>query len=178
MRLSQLKTTIVDDYFAMHQVLPRFRSIPMAILNSPGFSCVFIYRVQQYFYLNNRHFISGLWSRFNHFINGAEICLGANIGKRLIIRHPTGIVIGIRASIGDDCVILHNVTIGEKNVDSKSDGLYPVLLDRVVIGAGSMILGGVTIGNDVTIGAMTLVLTDISDSVLVYGNPLQIRKKS
>lgn len=69
--------------------------------------------------------------------------------------HPVGIVIGGKSKIGEHCIIRQNVTIGQVREQ------YPVIGDRVEVGAGAIILGGITIGDDAVIGAGAVVTRDV-----------------
>ena len=88
----------------------------------------------------------------------------AQIGERLDLPHGGfGVVIGPDVRIGDDAIIFHNVTIGHAKPG-------PVVIgDRLYVGTGASILGPVRIGNDVTIGANTLVTFDVTDGATVVG---------
>lgn len=103
---------------------------------------------------------------------GVEIGVSAEIGKRLNIEHSGTIVIHGNARIGDDCVIRQGVTIGSRRRDDPFGA--PILGHRVNIGAGAKILGRITIGDDVDIGANAVVLTDIPDNAIAVGVPARI----
>src|SRR5947209_7285029 len=87
-------------------------------------------------------------------ITGVEIAPTATIGQRFWISHGHGTVIG-DARIGDDCRVLHGVTIGRAGFegDDAAPSAYPQIGDRVTIYAGAAVLGGVTVGDDAAIGA-------------------------
>lgn len=89
--------------------------------------------------------------------------------------HFSGIVINGGAKIGRNCTILHGVTIG--GVRGPKGGV-PTIGDNVVIATGSAVIGNVSVGNNVMIGAHSLVLQDIlqdiPDSAVVVGNPARI----
>lgn len=98
--------------------------------------------------------------------------------KGIKIPHPIGIVIGREngVTIGQDCVIMQNVTIGVKKMGDKQG---PTIGDRVFIGAGAVIVGEITIGNDVSIGAGCVVTRDIpmNSQVRSAAAQLSVREK-
>ncbi|MFV0194106.1 serine acetyltransferase [Empedobacter falsenii] len=113
------------------------------------------------YYLSLKLFFS------NHLSIGIKK-LGMNGTK---FPHPIGIVIGKGVNIGQNCVIYQNVTIGVK---SREDRVYPSIGNNVIISANCVIIGNITIGNNVTIGASAVVLKDIPDNSIVVGNPARI----
>ncbi len=78
-----------------------------------------------------------------------------------------GIFISQGASIGKNCTIFQHVTIGSNTLDDAKSGGAPIIKDNVYIGAGAKIIGGITIGNNVRIGANCVVFTDIPDNATV-----------
>lgn len=97
-----------------------------------------------------RAFVEGVY--------GIEIPLGAEIGRRLFLPHPHGVVLVAGCVIGDDCMIRHNVTVG---AGSDARGGYPTIGDRVQFGPGSIVMGAVTVGDDVLIGPSAVVVDDV-----------------
>ena len=106
----------------------------------------------------------GLWMayRIAHAVitaaYGIELPASARIGRRLSLPHPQGVVLIGGSTVGDDCMLRHNVTLG---VGSAERGDVPTLGDRVEIGPGAIVMGGVTIGDDVRIGPSAVVITDV-----------------
>ena len=88
-------------------------------------------------------------------------------GRRLFIDHGIGIVIGETARIGDDCTIYHNVTLGGTGKDKSKR--HPTLEDNVIIGAGAIILGNITIGANSKIGAGAIILKDVPPNSTITG---------
>jgi serine O-acetyltransferase len=103
---------------------------------------------------------------------GIELPYSVKLGRRVIFEHQHGIVIHGDASIGDDCVIRHGVTLGNRRLDRPFDA--PTLGRRVNVGAGAKILGKVVIGDDVTIGANAVVCCDIPANCRAVGVPARI----
>lgn len=105
---------------------------------------------------------------------GIEIHPGAVIGKNCFIDHGTGVVIGETAEIGDNVTIYHGVTLGGRGLEDKKR--HPTIEDDVLLGAGSTILGPVTIGRGAKIGAGAVVLKDVPPGATVVGIPGKIIK--
>lgn len=109
----------------------------------------------------------------SRMVTGVEIHPAANIGRRVVIDHGMGVVIGETAEIGNDVLIYHGVTLGgTANMRVKR---HPTIGDRALIGAGAKILGPVTIGSDARIGANAVVVTDVPDHAVAVGIPAKIR---
>lgn len=100
-----------------------------------------------------------------------DILPRAEIGGGCIVAHGIGLVIGGRTVIGEDCTLLHGVTLGEVRFDELD---CPRVGDRVTIGAGASVLGGITVGDDAVIGAGAVVLADVPAGAAVAGVPARI----
>jgi serine O-acetyltransferase len=105
----------------------------------------------------------------NQLLTGAEFVLGCRIAGGLVVKHPNGVVIGKGAVIGQDCTLLHQVTVGERHLATCGPRSYPRIGDRVTLGVKCTALGGVTVGDDVTVGAHALVLADVPAGTTVRG---------
>jgi Serine acetyltransferase len=108
------------------------------------------------------------------WIMGVEIPEQTKIGEGLKIWHGQGIVINHNSVIGSNVLIRHTTTIGNKY---KGSGC-PVIGDNVDIGAHVIILGDIKIGNNVIIGAGSVVTKSIPDNRLAYGNPLIVKERN
>ena len=117
---------------------PACRNVLEAIILYPGFHILVFHRIAHFFYKHKLLFIARLISQIGRFFTGIEIHPGAKIGKKLFIDHGMGIVIGETATIGDNCTIYHQVTLGGTGKDK--DIRHPDVGDSVMIGAGSKIL--------------------------------------
>jgi len=128
-----------------------------------------------YYRLSHRHWINGKLMkarRLNHKahrLTGCDIHPGATIGSGFFIDHATGVVIGETAIIGDDVTIYQGVTLGGVSFDKGKR--HPTVGDRVVFGANATVLGDITIGNDVRIGAGSVVVKDVPPNSTVVGVP-------
>lgn len=101
------------------------------------------------------------------FFTGIEIHPGAKIGRRFFIDHGIGVVIGETSIVGDDVLIFHTVTLGGKSFESVKR--HPTIGNRVIIGAGAKLIGNITVGDGVTIGANTVVTKDVPNGATVVG---------
>ena len=107
---------------------------------------------------------------------GIEIHPGAKIGRRLVIDHGTGIVIGETAEIGDDCLLYQGVTLGGTGKDIGKR--HPTLGNNVMVGAGAKVLGPFRVGNNARIAANAVVLREVPDNATVVGVPGRIVRLS
>lgn len=103
-----------------------------------------------------------------------ELPAATQIGKGLIIDHGFALVVNKNTIIGDDCRLRHCVTIGCKVRADGTQGPSPRIGDRVDVGAGAIIIGDITIGNDAVIGAGAVVTKDVPEGAVVVGNPARI----
>jgi serine O-acetyltransferase len=121
-------------------------------------------------------FIPRFISHFARFLTGIEIHPGAQIGKGVFIDHGMGVVIGETAIVGDYSLIYQGVTLG--GTGKESGKRHPTLGECVVVGAGAKVLGNIQIGNDVRIGAGSVVLRDVPSDCTVVGIPGRIVYRS
>lgn len=148
---------------------PAANNILYVILMYQGFHSLVFHRIAHWFYKCHLFFLARLISQIARFFTGIEIHPGAKIGRRLFIDHGMGIVIGETATIGNDCTIYHGVTLGGTGKDKKKR--HPDLGDNVLVGCGAKILGPIKIGDNVKIGANSVVLKDVLENTTIVGIP-------
>jgi serine O-acetyltransferase len=107
-------------------------------------------------------------------VTGIEIHPAAQIGAQFFIDHGMGVVIGETAVIGDNVTIYQGVTLG--GTSTRKEKRHPTLGSNIVIGAGAKVLGNITIGNYVQIGANSVVVRDVPPYSTVVGIPGRIVK--
>lgn len=155
------------------EVDPAAHSRLEVLILYPHIWALIFYRFAHFFYQCHCYFIARLISQLARFLTNIEIHPGATIGKGLIIDHGTGCVIGETTVIGDDCLLYHGVTLGG-NGRGKCKR-HPTLLNHVMVGCNSSILGNITLGNYVQIGANSVVTKDVADHQVVYGLAAKVR---
>jgi serine O-acetyltransferase len=125
----------------------------------PGPKAILLFRGAHALYRNDLFFLARMLSETARFLTGIEIHPGAKIGRRLVIDHGIGVVIGETAEIGDDCIIFHGVTLGGVKFDPIKR--HPTVGNRVLIGTGAKILGPITLGEGSRIGANAVVTKSV-----------------
>ena len=108
-------------------------------------------------------------SHLGRFFTGIEIHPGARIGRRLIIDHGMGVVIGETAEVGDDVYLYHQVTLG--GTATTHGKRHPTIGNNVIVGAGAKVLGAITVGESARIGANAVVVASVPAGTTVVGIP-------
>lgn len=165
MKLIQFFKELYEDAKNIKEKDPATKNILEVIILYPGFHILVFHRISHFLYRHKLFFIARLNSQLGRFFTGIEIHPGAKIGRRLFIDHGMGIVIGETASVGNDCTIYHNATLGGTGKDKYKR--HPDIGNNVMIGCGAKILGPIKIGNNVKIGANSTVFKNIPDNVTV-----------
>ena len=144
------------------------------LLLYPGVKAVRSHRKAHWCYEHGYKFLARLISQASRRRTGIEIHPGAKIGKRLVIDHGMGIVIGETAEIGDDCLIYHGVTLGGTGKDVGKR--HPTIGNNVRIGTGAKVLGPFKVGDNSRIAANSVVLSEIPDNSTAVGVPARVVK--
>lgn len=142
-----------------------------------GYQALVLHRFTTFLFSKNVRVWPQLNSRFIRFLTNIDIEPGAMIDRSARINHGGGTVIGYGTVIGKNVVIRQNVTLGRKgNEDPKQQRVHPIIEDDVSIGAGAVIIGGITIGHNAVIGANAVITKDIPPYAVVVGVPGKIIK--
>lgn len=153
---------------------PAARTSLEVLLLYPGVKAVRSHRKAHWCHEHGLKFLARLISQRSRRRTGIEIHPGAKIGKRLVIDHGMGIVIGETAEIGDDCLIYHGVTLGGTGKDVGKR--HPTIGNNVLIGTGAKVLGPFKVGNNSRIAANSVVLSEIPDNSTAVGVPARVVK--
>lgn len=141
-------------------------------LTYAGFHAMLFYRMAHWLWKRRIPFLPRALSQFARFLTGIEIHPGAMIGSGLFIDHGMGVVIGETTEIGDNVTLFQGVTLG--GTGKQRGKRHPTIGSHVVVGAGAKVLGPITIGDYVKIGANSVVLQDVPDHSTVVGIPGRI----
>lgn len=151
---------------------PAARSSLEILLLYPGIKAVRAHRRAHWCYQHNLRFLARAISQASRRRTGIEIHPGATIGKRLVIDHGMGIVIGETAEIGDDCLIYHGVTLGGTGHDTGKR--HPTIGNNVLISTGAKVLGPFKVGDNSRIAANAVVLQEIPENSTAVGIPAKV----
>lgn len=154
---------------------PAARSKLEVFILYPCVHVMILHRLANKLYKKKRFFIARLISQIGRFLTGIEIHPGATIGDGLFIDHGMGVVIGETAEVGNNVTIYHGVTLGGTGKDIGKR--HPTIGENVIIGSGAKVLGPINIGNNVKIGANSVVLKDIEDNQTAVGIPAKVISK-
>ncbi len=151
---------------------PAARSRLEIFLLYPGVHATLYHRLAHALYCHKLKFLARLVSQWSRFWTGIEIHPGATIGRRLVIDHGMGIVIGETAEVGDDCLIYHGVTLGGTGKDQGKR--HPTIGNNVLISSGAKVLGPFKVGDNARIAANAVVLSEVPPDATAVGIPAQI----
>jgi len=160
---------LLEDIQAYKKNDPAARSGFEIFLLYNGLHATIDYRIAHWFYKHKMPFIARCISQWSKFCTGVEIHPAATIGRRLVIDHGTGIVIGATAEIGDDCLLYQNVTLGGTGKDKGKR--HPTLGNNVMVGSGAKVLGPFKVGDNARIAANSVVLREVPANATVVGVP-------
>lgn len=171
--------TTREDIRAVKERDPAARNGLEVLLCYPGVWARLWHIPAHWLYKHKIKLVARIISQFTRWLTGIEIHPGAVMGKRCLIDHGMGVVIGETAEIGNDCTIYQGVTLG--GTGKESGKRHPTIGNRVIISSGAKVLGPFKVGDDVKIGAGAVVLKEVPDGCTVVGIPgtiVKCRKQS
>ena len=171
--------TLREDIRGYLERDPAARGVVEVVLCYPGFHALMVYRLCHWLWHKKLFLLGRFLSNIGRFLTGIEIHPGAEIGKRFVIDHGSGVVVGETTVIGDDVTLYHDVTLGgvAPSVDSHAQigqKRHPTLGDGVIVGSGAQILGPISVGPHARIGSNSVVTRDVPSSVTAVGVPAKV----
>ena len=163
---------IKEDVKTIYEKDPAAKSLLEVLLCYPGFHALFMHRIAHKLNYWKIPLIPRVLSHITRFFTGIEIHPGASIGRRFFIDHGMGVVIGETTIIKDDVLLYQGVTLG--GTGKEHGKRHPTLMSGVVVGAGAKILGNITIGENVRVGAGSVVIDDVPEHSTVVGIPARV----
>ena len=164
-----LLSGIREDIQAAMDRDPAARNAVEVALFYPGFHARLAHRIANALHRRDVPLLPRGIMHVARFFTGIEIHPGATIGRRFFIDHGMGVVIGETAEIGDDVMLYQGVTLG--GTSTQRIKRHPTLRDRVVVGAGAKVIGGIEVGENARIGAGSVVVTNVPANATVVGVP-------
>jgi len=144
------------------------------VLTSPGLHAIWAHRgLHELWKRPGGRLPARVLATVTRSITGVEIHPAARLGRRFFIDHGMGVVIGETAEVGDDVMLYHGVTLGGRSMEHVKR--HPTVGDRVTIGAGARVLGPIRIGDDVQVGANSVVVKDVPAGAVATGIPAVVR---
>ena len=151
---------------------PAARSKLEIFLLYPGVHALLYHRLAHWLYRHKLRFLARLVSQWSRFWTGIEIHPGAVIGKRFVIDHGMGIVIGETTEIGDDVLLYQGVTLG--GTGKEKGKRHPTIGNNVMIGSGARVLGPFKVGDNSRIASNAVVLNEIPADSTAVGVPARV----
>ena len=162
----------IEDIKAVMDRDPAARNIIEIYFLYPGVKALRMYRRAHFFYKHGWFFTARYISQKAARLTGIEIHPGATIGRRLVIDHGTGVVIGETTEIGDDVLIYQGVTLGGTGKDVGKR--HPTIGNNVMISSGAKVLGPFKVGDNARIAAGAVVLEEVPEGATVVGVPARV----
>lgn len=161
-----------EDVQAVLERDPAARGALEAILFSPGMHALWMHRLNHWLWRANFKFLARILAHLTRMLTGVEIHPGARIGRRVVIDHGMGIVIGETAEVGDDVMMYHGVTLGGTGFTREKR--HPTIGNGVLLGAHAVVLGPIVVGAGAKVGAGAVVTKPVPPGATAVGNPAQI----
>ena len=166
---------IIEDVNAVRDRDPAARNFWEVFFLYPGVKAIRMHRRAHFYYKHNLKFLARWVSQRAVRKTGIEIHPGATIGRRLVIDHGVGIVIGETTEIGDDVLIYQGVTLGGTGKDVGKR--HPTIGNNVMISAGAKVLGPFKIGDNSKIASNAVVLEEIPPDSTAVGIPARVVRR-
>ena len=153
---------------------PAARTTFEVLTTYPGVHAIMLHRISHQLWKYGLRYLPRFLAFLSRVFTNIDIHPGATIGRRFFIDHGIGVVIGETAVIGNDVTLYHGVTLG--GTSWNKGRRHPTLGNGVLVGAGAKILGPITLGDNVRVGANSVVVKDVPPNCSVVGIPGKVVK--
>ncbi len=171
-KLAHVATTVREDIDAFCENDPAARSGLEVLLVYPGLHALWLHRVAHGMWKRDARLAARILSYTNRFATGIDVHPGARIGRRVVIDHGMGIVIGETASVGDGCLLYKGVVLGGVSLERRQR--HPQLGPGVIVGSNACILGAIEIGAGARVGSNSVVVRGVPPGATVVGVPARV----
>jgi serine O-acetyltransferase len=163
---------IREDIRAISTRDPAARSSWEILTCYPGLHALWFHRRSHWLWAHNWKFLARFLSHVARFLTGVEIHPGAQMGRRIVIDHGMGVVIGETAEVGNGVLIYMGVVLGGTAL--KNVKRHPTVEDDVILGSGAIVLGPIRVGKGAKVGAGSVVVRSVPPFATVVGVPGRI----
>jgi len=170
--LRRFAETLSEDIRAIRASDPAARTPLEVVLVYPGLHAVWLHRAAHSLWSHGAPLGARVLAHTNRFLTGIEIHPAAHIGRRVVIDHGMGVVIGETATVGDGCVLYKGVVLGGTSLERKMR--HPQVGNNVVIGSNACILGAIRVGDGARIGSGSVVVKEVPAGATVVGVPARV----
>jgi len=170
--LQKILDFFVSDVTSAFRKDPAAHSLIEVLTSYPGIKAVLLYRISHFFWKLGMPYVPRYLSEMSRQLTGIEIHPGADIGNEFFIDHGGGVVIGETSIIGNNVTIFQGVVLGGVSMDPVKR--HPTLGNNIVVGTGAKLLGPIKIGDNVRIGANSVVVNNVPPNSVVVGVPGRI----
>jgi serine O-acetyltransferase len=171
-KLLQGAGRVAEDVRAVLENDPAARSGLEVLLTYPGLHALWVHRAAHGLWVRDLKLGARALAHANRFVTGIDIHPGARIGRRVVIDHGMGIVIGETATVGDGCLLYAGVVLGGTSLERKVR--HPQVGDNVVIGSHACVLGAIHVGQHARIGSGSVVVRDVPPEATMVGVPARV----
>jgi serine O-acetyltransferase len=161
-----------EDIHAVCAMDPAARSPLDVALVYPGVHALWLHRAARTFWERDLKLAARVVAYANRFVTGIEIHPAAKIGRRVVIDHGMGVVIGETATVGDGCLLYKGVVLGGTSLERRQR--HPQIGSNVVLGSNACVLGAIRVGDGARIGSGSVVVSDVAPAMTVVGVPARV----
>ena len=152
---------------------PSWLGLLLRLPFEPSILASLVLRAQQCLHRSGRVRMAGAMRTLGNSLIGADFGAGMVVGPGFYLAHPVGVTLGFGARVGDNVTFAGGVVLAARYYDAHHEGeqSFPIVDDGATLGAHAVVVGGVRVGRNATVGANSVVLSDVPDDTVVLGVP-------